>query len=571
MGISEIFSDSFHDYDLFENSHLKSLLYHGHILTLQSTPRCSNASKSNISGLLFPNLSRGRPDFSHWLEKDSEERDLARREISLLFTDEKNDDSDEDRISFDHASSTNCSKASLKKVWKKHKKKVLIALAVVVVVVAAGLIAAYLGATAATAGVTGLGGIAAGQLGNDTPGQSKASQNSKVALASQPTTTSSALSDPFSSTTDPFATVKAPTPSIALPSSSLIGTSAPTPVVFSVPYQSAYSFPSNGDPILSPSNNSNTTQPNSINSASEAKKKAEQDFNDWLVSVTPTPEEPKQCSISAYTPATQTPRLVFPELPPMPWAYRIPWVDKLMQVLSPSAPFFTLGDPQEPISRVLEIPGRTMPRGQLGGINGINTSSEDALSYGERLSMGSGNYSVEWTYNSTNSAPFDGCEAVFLNYDGISAPAYLLAKNWYNFWLDHQGDPDAKYLQFCHSQGAIHVKVALELLPKEIRDTVIVVAIAPAAIIPKSLCAASYNYASARDFVPYGEAITDAIKDVLSIVGLFYPSESMENLKELIILKPAEGAPLLDHSFNSPTFVPVIADHLETYSNRYGI
>ena len=59
--------------------------------------------------------------------------------------------------------------------------------------------------------------------------------------------------------------------------------------------------------------------------------------------------------------------------------------------------------------------------------------------------------------------------------------------------------------------------------------------------------------------------------DVLSIVGLFYPSESMENLKELIILKPAEGAPLLDHSFNSPTFVPVIADHLETYSNRYGI
>ena len=73
------------------------------------------------------------------------------------------------------------------------------------------------------------------------------------------------------------------------------------------------------------------------------------------------------------------------------------------------------------------------------------------------------------------------------------------------FHEEHRDDLDAKYLQLCHSQGAIHVKNALLESAKEIQNRVIVVAISPACDYFKSLCFDSFNYASNRDVIPLGE------------------------------------------------------------------
>jgi isopentenyl phosphate kinase len=70
----------------------------------------------------------------------------------------------------------------------------------------------------------------------------------------------------------------------------------------------------------------------------------------------------------------------------------------------------------------------------------------------------------------------------------------LLIQKWSEFHHRNADQPSAKILHFCHSQGTLHTKNALLRLPKEIRDRVIVVAIAPAAVVPKKLCHESFNF-----------------------------------------------------------------------------
>ena len=75
-------------------------------------------------------------------------------------------------------------------------------------------------------------------------------------------------------------------------------------------------------------------------------------------------------------------------------------------------------------------------------------------------------------------------EILTMNYLGYSPhTAALLRKTFTDFHEANKDNPNAKYLQLCHSQGALHLRNALQGLPQEIRDRVIVLAIAPAAII----------------------------------------------------------------------------------------
>ena len=132
---------------------------------------------------------------------------------------------------------------------------------------------------------------------------------------------------------------------------------------------------------------------------------------------------------------------------------------------------------------------------------------------------------------------------------GMIDPDLLLLENWTEFHKQNVDRPHAKYLQFCHSQGAIQMKNALMHAPKEIRDRVIVVAIAPAAVVSKELCYQSYNYASKKDIVPFGE---------LAFAGALSTNEystspvlemAMEHHEELIILEPHPDATEMDHNF----------------------
>jgi len=215
-------------------------------------------------------------------------------------------------------------------------------------------------------------------------------------------------------------------------------------------------------------------------------------------------------------------------------------------------------------SRSFETSGQKLSRGRIGGINGIGNRFEEAESHANRLSAYADNRSVEWVYNCSHSLLIDVCEAFLLNYRSISIPAKFLKENWIRFHEAHRDDPDAKYLQFCHSQGAIHVKNALSESSREIQNRVVVVAISPAAIIPKSLCFDSFNYASNRDVVSLGEIAADAIFNPLKVL------QDFNDLKELILIDPDPRAATFDHNFNSPTFEFVINRHVNDYIEQYG-
>ena len=130
-------------------------------------------------------------------------------------------------------------------------------------------------------------------------------------------------------------------------------------------------------------------------------------------------------------------------------------------------------------------------------------------------------------------------------------PDQLIKNNWDKFFA--KSGPDAKYLQFCHSGGAEHVRNALLNSPESVRQRIIVVAIAPSVIIPNKLCSRSYNYASKRDFVTR-----------LDIGGM------AKYGNELHVLEPHPDAKFWDHEFLSPTFEKHILGHINQHLKDYG-
>lgn len=181
---------------------------------------------------------------------------------------------------------------------------------------------------------------------------------------------------------------------------------------------------------------------------------------------------------------------------------------------------------------------------------------------------------IDFIYNRTHGAPLDLLEVFILNYSGISPNTEdLLLQSWQEFADKHKDNPHKKVLQPCHSQGAVHVYNALASASKELWDRVIVVAIAPAKVIPRDMCYESFNYASKRDIVPLGNILfVNIVEAANSNLEL---SDNLEmtrrNQEELILLDPApEIKSGIDHEFQSPTFKPKLTEHLKDYINRNG-
>ena len=222
-------------------------------------------------------------------------------------------------------------------------------------------------------------------------------------------------------------------------------------------------------------------------------------------------------------------------------------------------------------SRHLTTPGTPKKHLCIAGINGMNTSVQQATNHANYLNRFTPDQSISWVYNNSHGAVADLAEIFTLNYLGISPnTGQLLQENWTAFHEENKDNPHAKFLQFCHSQGAIHVRNALAGLPEEIRNRVIVVAIAPGAVVPKSLCYESFNYASKYDIVPHGElAFTSAFDS--SETGISKRTEMVLELQnQLILLDPHPDAKGLDHDFQSPTFTDIIEKHIKNYIMNNG-
>ncbi|HAB98493.1 MAG TPA: hypothetical protein DCE71_01565 [Parachlamydiales bacterium] len=206
--------------------------------------------------------------------------------------------------------------------------------------------------------------------------------------------------------------------------------------------------------------------------------------------------------------------------------------------------------------------------------NGMNTSKEEALGHQAYLrKLARDQLAVDFIYNHSNSAPIDILEIFCLNYFGYSPiTADLLQRSWQKFADYHEDNPAKKVLQYCHSQEAIHVYNALKTSSQKLRDRIIVVAIAPAKVIPDELCYKSFNYASELDIVPLGEGLFASSLDCphpdLEASELW--KMALKHRKELVLLKPHPNAKGLDHEFQSPTFTDVQIKHMNDYFNKNG-
>ncbi|MCB1082249.1 MAG: DUF687 family protein, partial [Chlamydiia bacterium] len=189
---------------------------------------------------------------------------------------------------------------------------------------------------------------------------------------------------------------------------------------------------------------------------------------------------------------------------------------------------------------------RQLSKGLIMSIGGINTDLKEHMQTANQISAAANGAKVTIVYNATHSPWVDVPECVAARM-GYQMPPVQHLKNCWNEFIATRG-PDEKIFIRCHSNGAQYVKQALESSPKSVRERIIVLAIAPAVIIPKSLCFDSFNYVSRRDFVTH-----------LDINGKIMYG------KELHILEPHVEANRFDHSSLSPTFKEIEKYHIDEY------
>lgn len=152
--------------------------------------------------------------------------------------------------------------------------------------------------------------------------------------------------------------------------------------------------------------------------------------------------------------------------------------------------------------QVFTTPGTQLDARRIIVVNGIGNEQRDAQSLTLHLQKLSGGHEVRCVYSPTHTIPVDVVKAG-VDLAGYTAQEVVtLQRELIQFHTENLTNPTAKCLLTPHSRGAIYTRQALEGLPYEVQQRVIVVAIAPAVIVPKEICFQSFNYASKSDPIP---------------------------------------------------------------------
>ena len=192
------------------------------------------------------------------------------------------------------------------------------------------------------------------------------------------------------------------------------------------------------------------------------------------------------------------------------------------------------------------------PNMGIGYINGVFNDLEAAKDSAEYISKLAGGYNIQFVHNATHGY-YDLYECELgLDFIGTT-PVGELHNMWDSFF--NNSSSDAKFLQICHSQGAIHVRNGLLSYSPERGERILVVAMAPGAYVYEETCADVLHYRApaSRDPIPRIDR-AGALRAGHTIINL----ESHPN------------APWFDHPFQSPTFGEVLQKHLDAYIQSYG-
>jgi len=195
-----------------------------------------------------------------------------------------------------------------------------------------------------------------------------------------------------------------------------------------------------------------------------------------------------------------------------------------------------------------------LPNGMRVGLNnGIMGTFISIRNRALDISRMMGGFNIDVVHNRSVNFFVDVYES-FLNLNYCATePVRCLHENWDKFFASGS---DKKYLQICHSQGAIHVRNALLSYPPELRDRILVVAIAPAAYIDPRICGGVMHYRAAwyRDPIPR-----------INYSGACVAKDTIRTLPS------HKDARLHDHNFDSPTYEDAINYHLKRYQLSGGM
>jgi len=190
--------------------------------------------------------------------------------------------------------------------------------------------------------------------------------------------------------------------------------------------------------------------------------------------------------------------------------------------------------------------------GGISFINGMNNNFGQSFGHALYLSDLSGGYNIHGTYNASHGIFTDIAECYYGLIHGIRTdPCTNLANNWTGFFKE--APEDAILLHMCTSQGAIITRNTLTHFPKDLRERIRVVAIAPGAYISRDLCHSVRHYVTEkwyRDPIPR-----------LDFIGKIKYRDSIHYLPS------HPNAEFFDHSFASPTFADTIKMEVDKYLN----
>jgi len=189
----------------------------------------------------------------------------------------------------------------------------------------------------------------------------------------------------------------------------------------------------------------------------------------------------------------------------------------------------------------------------IGFVNGVWNDLKGAQESARYISELSGGYNIHGVHNATHGTGTDigECELGLRNI--ATTPVRLLHEMWNSYF--EKSAIDAKFLMIAHSQGVIHTMNALLDYPPNLRERILVVAIAPGGYIYKETCAQVIHYRAdpRRDFIPH-----------IDHAGAQRERETIVNLHS------HPNAPKFDHVFASPTYRETLDYHIQNYISSEG-
>lgn len=183
-------------------------------------------------------------------------------------------------------------------------------------------------------------------------------------------------------------------------------------------------------------------------------------------------------------------------------------------------------------------------------INGVFNSFDGAQESAELISNAAGGAYVRGVYNCSNGVlDLVECAMGLLRID--TDPVAKLHQLWDEEFA--RLGKDGIIAQLCHSQGAIHVRNALETYDPIKRMRIHVLAVAPAAYISREICGSVTHLVSNWDFVPLVDYFGRKI-----------------NADTIVKLDRHFGECYFDHFFNSQTYNARILEFLDDVTKLNG-